>query len=291
MDIPEFKTQKELFEFLHKNQSTLIAQKKAMVKEADGFLTTPFIVIPKGNKETGQDKVVKADPVYIQQIDPANDIRVKSVINTTNLFDSHKDVHLPSLWDKSLKENTGLLHIQEHRGTQFDKIIADGEDLEAYTKTFSWKELGYPQFKGQTEALMFDSLVRKDRNAYMHEQYVKGYVKNHSVGMRYVKLVLAINDEDYGAEFEAWEKYIEQVANKEDAEEYGYMWIVKEAKVIEGSAVPKGSNWITPTQSVEEVKTEPSSDTPDKINEPSSDTRKVIRKYDYLAKKINSLKI
>ena len=44
----------------------------------------------------------------------------------------------------------------------------------------------------------------------------------------------------------------QQMTNKEIAEQYGYFWAVTEAKVIEGSAVVFGSNYITPTLSVKQ---------------------------------------
>ena len=87
----------------------------------------------------------------------------------------------------------------------------------------------------------------------MLNQYKQGNVKNHSVGMQYVKLIMAVNDEDYGAEFEAWEKYYPLIANKAEADAHGYFWAVKEAKVIEGSAVPIGSNRATPTLDIKEA--------------------------------------
>ena len=101
------------------------------------------------------------------------------------------------------------------------------------------------------------------RNEFMFNQYAKGYVKNHSVGMRYVKLELAINSESKWdvEEKEIWDKYIDDIANKEVAEERGYFWAVTEAKIIEGSAVPIGSNTITPTLEVEAKNNEPSKDT------------------------------
>ena len=117
----------------------------------------------------------------------------------------------------------------------------------------------------------------------MTDQYSKGRVKNHSVGMQYVKLLLAVNDEEYGAEYEAWEKYFPEVANKEAAEEKGYMWIVKEAKVVEGSAVPIGSNWVTPTLD-NNAKNQPSEDTDKNDTEPSEDTQKEV--YEYLVKNL-----
>jgi hypothetical protein len=104
----------------------------------------------------------------------------------------------------------------------------------------------------------------------MFEQYAKGYVKEHSVGMRYVKLELAINSDNKWdvEEKEVWDKYYPEIANKEVADERGYFWAVTEAKIVEGSAVVKGSNYATPTISIEAVK-----DTPI-ITEPLKDTQK-----------------
>ena len=243
-DETKYTTKKELFEFLVQNKERLITQKRAEMKRADGFAYSP--------KRT-ETKAVEGNP---------DQIHVKAIINTTNFMDSHNDVHMPGIWVKSLKENQMIMHLQEHQ-LQFDKIIADGEDLKAYTQELTWKELGYP-YEGKTEALIFDSIVRKERNEFMLKQYMKGNVKNHSVGMVYVKLLLAVNDEEYGAEKEAWDKYYPQIANKERADERGYFWAVKEAKVIEGSAVPIGSNTATPTLITEAAKStpvEPSKDT------------------------------
>ena len=102
----------------------------------------------------------------------------------------------------------------------------------------------------------------------MFKQYADGNVQNHSVGMRYVKLFLAVNDEDYKEEKSVWDKYYPTIANKEAAAAQGYFWAVTEAKVIEGSAVPIGSNQITPTIEV----TEAAKDGTSKTIEPSKDT-------------------
>jgi len=81
----------------------------------------------------------------------------------------------------------------------------------------------------------------------MYKEYKANRVKNHSVGMQYVNIELALNDEEEKDEFATWNKYIDSIANREEVEQKGYFWAVKEAKVIEGSAVPIGSNRITPT--------------------------------------------
>ena len=70
-------------------------------------------------------------------------------------------------------------------------------------------------------------------------------------------------DKDYEEEYKAWQSYISEVANKELAYEKGYFYYIKEAAIaMEGSAVLRGSNSITPTlTSLETKNIEPSGDT------------------------------
>lgn len=253
-----FASKEELFKALKENKSELIATKKMQTKECDAV----FNVVPLINE--------KGETVKAETIDTANVNKIKAelVINTTNLMDSHSDVHLKGIWNKSAKEQKNLMLLQEHKMT-FDHIISD--NVTATVKEYKWEDLGF-EFKGTTEALVFNATIDKNRNPFMFEQYSKGYVKEHSVGMRYVKLELALNSENkYDAEEkEIWDKYISEVANKEEAENQGYFWAVTEAKIIEGSAVVKGSNFATPTISVEAVK-----NTSNDNNEPSIDTQKL----------------
>ena len=244
MNIPEGLEGKELFKFLKTNKSLLIASKKAAIKHADAFSINSNVFVDKSG-------VLKE---FSGELEDTGRLEATLIINTTNLLDSHTDVHIPGLWKKSIKETKDHYHIQEHE-MKFDHIIS--EDVKAFTKTYSWRELGYDA-NGTTEALVFVSSIPKDRNEFMYHQYRKGIVRNHSVGMRYVKIEMCINEPDdrwYAEEYEAWEKYIDQVINREEAEELGHFWAVTEAKVIEGSAVVRGSNWITPTQSVESKST------------------------------------
>lgn len=136
----------------------------------------------------------------------------------------------------------------------------------------AWKQLGF-SYDGKTEALIFESTIERERNEFMLKQYSKGWVKNHSVGMRYVNIELAINSEaEWNKEEKAiWDEFYPIIANKEVADERGYFWVVKEAKIIEGSAVVMGSNSATPTLENKDLQ-EPSKDTLE--NEPSKDTQK-----------------
>jgi hypothetical protein len=268
----EFATKKELFKFLSDNKDKLIAQKKAVIKKEDcGVILSPTIVI---------DPKQKANKAENGTIDPVNltSLKVVCIINTTNFLDSHMDVHLPGLWNKSLSDNKNIMHIQEH-DMEFDKIIADGPDLKAYAKPFKWSELGY-SYPGETEALVFESNILRKRNEFMLNQYANGWVKNHSVGMYYVKMDMAINDEEMPNYYEAWKKYYPQVVNPELADERGYFWYVLEAKCAEGSAVPIGSNTTTPTLSIgKNIQVEKPSNDTSNPSEPGSPTQKIDYKY------------
>lgn len=235
---------KKNIEYLKDHKKELIAEKYAQIKQADAFHAVC------GYYE--QDEEVSKRAVLSNWKD-LKSIKVEAVINTTNLIDSHNDMHVPGIWDKSLKQNKNqIAHIQEHKSGEFGYIISDGEDLKVSVKNFTWKELGQP-YSGTTQALVFDSTVHKERNEFMFGQYAKGFVKNHSVGMGYNEILLAVNDPDdryWEEEYKTWEKYIGQAVNSEKAEDQGFFYVVTEAKVFEGSAVPMGSNHITPTNSV-----------------------------------------
>ena len=244
-NLPQFKTDKEFFDFIVENENDIFNQAKSEVKYADGFnhFTNPLKegIANKAQEPTTEDLLAK------------DVLKVTAVINTTNVLDSHRDVHIKGLWDKSLKEGgRKIMHVQEHKSREFDKIISSGDDLKAYVEDTTFKKLGY-NLKGTTEALVFDSNVRKDRNQYMHKQYAKKYVTNHSVGMIYVKMVTCINHEDYPVQKENYDKYAPMIVNQDVLEGIKVFWAILEAKVIEGSAVPNGSNWITPTTSTKSV--------------------------------------
>lgn len=232
---------KDLLKFLVENKTVLISEKKSAIKRADA-ISIP-VDIGKQYAIDTEGKLVKL--VSGTSKAPSGIETVLCVINTTNWYDSHGDVHIPGLWKRSLSNSKTQLHLQEHEMT-FTHIISD--ESKGYTEKMTWKDLGYA-FPGVTEALVFATPLT-GRNPYMEDQYRKGYVKNHSVGMRYVVIKLCVNepeDEYFKEEYANWVQYAPQVVNIDEAEKQGYFWAVLEAQVIEGSAVPKGSNIITPT--------------------------------------------
>lgn len=228
--IPKDLAGKDLFHWLMTNKKFVIDSKKASVKIADAV---SFYTADSPMKNAYKDYNASED---------VHEIKRQLIINTTYWKDSHDDVHIDGLWNKTLADNDIHYLIKQHVMT-FENIIDDS--AKAYTRKIAWRELGV-DFDGKTEALIFDATITVDRNAFMFNQYRKGYVKNHSVGMRYFDLSLAINDGDFKEEYAEWNRHINKIANKEAAESSGYFFAVKQAGIIEGSAVVKGSNPITP---------------------------------------------
>lgn len=245
----EFESKEELFKELTANKKELIALKKSAIKNADA--------VSYGYIETvSKNAIDKA----IASADLPDTLDVKVVINTTNFLDSHGDVHINGIWNKSISDNKTFLHLQEHR-RDFSNVISDSAKGSVVSMT--WKQLGLP-YNSKTEALIFESTIDRLRNGFMLKQYANGWVKNHSVGMQYIDLELAINTEaDYDKEYkDLWDEYYPVIANKEVADERGYFWVVKQARIVEGSAVVMGSNSATPTLETKE-ELEPSKDTLD----------------------------
>lgn len=255
IEIPEFASKIQLFDHLYENKDLHLKAKKSEMKKADAIN-----VIIIGNTY----KAALAD------LSDHSVLKVESIINTTNVLDSHGDVHIKGIWNKSLKESKDKMLLQEHV-MSFENLIS--KEVKAYAKNYNWLDLGY-KFEGETQALEYHSIIRESRNKFMHSEYAKGHVDNHSVGMQYVKLFLAVNNDssEYKDEFETFNKYIGGIVNQQKAIDQGFFWAVKEARDIEGSAVVKGSNILTPTTSVE-AKSEPLKGTHE--SEPSQDTQRM----------------
>jgi len=66
--------------------------------------------------------------------------------------------------------------------------------------------------------------------------------------MYYLIIDLAVNDPESEQEFKMWTEIFPKLGNQEAALERGYFWVIREAKLIEGSAVIAGSNSLTPTE-------------------------------------------
>lgn len=223
-----FATKGDFIQYLKKNKSVLYDAKKAEYKKS-----SPEVI--------GDVKFKMLEP-KIESI-TSDIIEVKAVINTTNIIDSHMDLHASEIWNKTVSDNPTSYHLKQHQ-QQFESVLS--RTAKSYNEKFKFLDLGIDSSM-ETTANINQFVLPKIKNPYMFDQYINGDVINHSVGMRYVSLSLAYYDEDDEKEMEFFEEKKQLAVNPEVADEYGFFWWVSEAKKKEGSAVVFGSNSITPT--------------------------------------------
>lgn len=239
MRIGDFVSKEDFFRYIKDNKSKIVSEKKSAIKYADAidFVNVKAI-------EKSEFAIKENTPIDISD----NGIITRNlVINTTNYLDSHLDVHIPNLWKKSISENPTTYLLKSHL-RDFEYVITDSAI--PYVKNMNWTDLGLNS-EGKTQALIFKAEISRERNEFMYEQYLKGYVKQHSVGMKYINIFFCVNSDDryFIEEKKNWDKYYNEIVNKEIADKEMCFWAVTEAKLIEGSAVLFGSNPITPTLS------------------------------------------
>lgn len=170
-------------------------------------------------------------------------IEVKTGINSTNIIDSHIDLHMPNIWNKTVSDNPFSYHLKQHENS-FESVISN--KAKNYNEPMNFKDLGLDR-DFPTTMNVNEFILSRAKMPYMFDAYKSGDVRQHSVGMIYVELDIAYYDEDSQKEMDFFKQMKAQAVNPEVADEYGYFWVVNEAKKREGSAVVFGSNSVTPT--------------------------------------------
>lgn len=227
--LQEIGNREERISFLVKNKKQAIAEKKANIKAPEeGIRFSPIPV--KGQKATKADG--STAPIY------------KIVGNSIGFMDSHMDVSMPGSFNKTVQESGSMVYILNNHDHSPQAIFAENKGV--FVEQMTIRELGYDA-AGSTEVLTANISPIYDEK--MADKYANGEIKQHSVGIRYVKIELAVDDETESDLYANWTKYIGQVINREEAEKNGYFWAVKEQQLLEISAVLWGSNCYTPVAS------------------------------------------
>lgn len=266
--IPSNLIGKELTAFLMANKSAILSQKKSMpIKHTEPFVSD--IVVNEFKKKTiGKKDMSDNDNTE----DPTNSdiIHCKVVANTFLWMDSDLDVLLPGCCKRTISERKGkFVQLHDHIYKIDAKI---GEVTDVYTQLFNLTDLGLSK-SGNTECLIFEFDCYKSYNEQIFNQYKAQKINQHSIGLQYVSIDIAINDPDSPKEMDFWNKYINLIINKDTAIERGFFFVVSEIKLLENSCVLFGANEITPTlesgksQSVLDIQeTDPSLDTADEFD-------------------------
>lgn len=227
----------ELFKFLRTNKTAIMDMKKSVHKMADVVSLLPGIPVLPSH--------LMQHKSYLYNNNEAKGVLERTIVmNTYNWLDSHDDVHQLNLFAKSLAERGKRIpHLHDHEFTLAARV---GEPIKWSEQAISWKELGV-DLDGETQALILESKILKDLNKGVYKDYLNNRVDQHSVKMGYVVIDMAINDADYADEYKVWKDTFKALGNKTKAEDQGYYFAVKEARLYEGSAVLLGSNELTPT--------------------------------------------
>lgn len=256
-----FETKEQMFKELMLNKEFIIKEKTSNILKSC---------------EKGLSVVADQDAIF-KALETNKALKLDSdyyyfVVNSSNILDSHRDLHVKGNWDKSVKEQQGKVYLVFDHQLKRNEIIAMKEDISMFTAEIPFSLIG-KNYDGDTYALIYkvakNRIVNKDAKEWLND----GYSLEASVRMQYVKIELAVNTNDSESvkEKETFDKYIDVIANKNEFKDLDYFWVVKEAKnVQESSLVMFGSN--SATGQIQENKTEADVITSEKT-EPSYDTQ------------------
>lgn len=272
--IPENLKGKALFSYLKKNKKEILAKKcSAQIKSDDGD-NEPFtygcLEIRANDRKKIGEKVSKSKSIVIKEDLGDDEIGVDAITNMAGWCDSYMDVLIPDNWNRSISEkgasNKQLIYHLKNHTYSTDAII--GGDVKMSSK---WIDLDIFNIKSdlkQGQALIGSSIVRRKYDPKCFHLYSDDEIKQHSIGLRYIKIYLCVNsdDDEYKTEKENWNKYYKYIINKDKVDGKGYFFAVTEIKLIEYSAVLYGANELTTVQATSKI--DPSEDTHE---EPSED--------------------
>lgn len=243
-----FETKEDLFKALKENKDLIVNAKKSQIlKSCDKGISvkTKCIDVSKVSNETNKELFKDDNYYYI-------------VTNTTGILDSHKDLHVKGIWNKTAKEQNRKNYLVDTHYMSMGTTIARKEHVEMFVTELPYSSIG-KDYEGTAEALIYKVPKDKVINQVAKDWLDSGDDIEASVRMQYVNVQLAMNSlsKSDEAEKKNYDDYLPSIANKSDFDEIDYFWIVKEAKNKgESSLVLQGSNHVTG-----QVNIEPSQDT------------------------------
>jgi len=282
--IPGFSTKAELFAHLKANKKSLLAQKCSTPIKTDVFDYGCLGIKAKDISIIG--KAVTKSVSKAENLGD-NELQVDAIANMAGWCDSYMDVLIPDCWAETIKEkgasNKQLIYHLKNHNYSTDAIIGGNVKMRS-----EWLDLSIFNLESdltQGQSLIGSSIVKASYDKKCFNLYSDDEIKQHSIGLRYIRLYMCVNstDEDYVVEKENWDKYYKFVINKEKVDNKSYFWAVTEIKLLEYSAVLFGANELTPTLETEEKKKEVVDDT-SKHTEPLESTQFVeeIKNYKFI---------
>ena len=246
-----FDTKEDLFKALKENKDKIISVKKKTIYTGYNPLN------PSESKQTVINNQIKFKSLKANKELFKDDDYFYIAVNTTNVLDSHNDLHVKGIWNKSAKEQNRKNFLVDTHSLTIKNTFAYPDDVEIFVAEIPFKSIG-KDYEGDTEALIYkvkkSNFIDKDVKKALED----GKNIEASVKMQYVTMSLAMKSdlEEDKDELETYNKYKSQIANiNEFKEEPLYFFVQKEAKNIhESSLVPFGSNSFTGRINTEPLK-------------------------------------
>jgi hypothetical protein len=138
-----FETKEQMFKELMLNKEFIIKEKTSnILKSCEKGLS---IVANQDAifKALETNKALKLDNDYYY-----------FVVNSSNILDSHRDLHVKGNWDKSVKEQQGKVYLVFDHQLKRNEIIAMKEDISMFTAEIPFSLIG-KNYDGDTYALIY----------------------------------------------------------------------------------------------------------------------------------------
>lgn len=183
------------------------------------------------NKKSIEYGVKSSGTVSIKDVDLDKRV-VTGFYNTYNFIDSDFDVLLMGCSKNSIDQHgpsssaiRKIKHALNHDLRQLPGkiMVLDEKEIDGMSGIYFETKMAKTQ-------LGTDTLIN-----YQEEIY-----DNHSIGFRYLDLEFLDDESD------DWDKFLNLLINPEVAEKAGFMYVVKEIELFEGSTVAIGANQLTP---------------------------------------------
>ena len=189
-------------------------------------------IVSEADKKSAHYSVKSAD-ANILDVSTSSRI-VTGFFNSYNFFDSDKDVLIMGSAKKSIEErgvnSTAVAKIKHALNHDLTTLVGKLQVLEETTKNGITGI--YFESKIANTTLGNDTLIN----------YKEGIYDNHSIGFKYNQLSLIEAEKSPVA----WNEVLSKLVNPQEAEKFGYLYLVKEINLFEGSTVAFGANSLTP---------------------------------------------
>lgn len=231
-----YSTKEELFKDLKDNLDFIIDAKKSKIQKSCEKGVSVTCKSLDLLKFTDQLKGIKIDDNFYY-----------IAVNSTKILDSHDDLHLDGIWNKSIQEQQGKNYLVTDHELEINNVIVRKEHIEMFVAKVPFSLIG-KDYEGDTQVLIYKVPKVQVKNPVVKDWLDSGDDIEASVRMQYVTFVLCMdsNHPDDATFKSNYEQYYPLIANKSDFEYIYYFFAIKEAKnVRESSLVVFGSNSAT----------------------------------------------